>query len=71
VRNRFHFAVTTGSAFMPKLRKDWDEFGAEVFTYAVLEELDQKPGQSEAEFRADLETLEQLCRANLDVSNAY
>jgi hypothetical protein len=44
---------------------------SQVFTFKVLEELEQKPDQSEAEFMEDLKTLEQLCRANLDESKEY
>jgi len=42
--------------------------GAKAFTLEVLEELEQKPEQSQAEFMDDLKTLEQLWRGNLDAS---
>ena len=71
VQNRFQFAITTGSTVHPKLRKDWDESGARAFTLEVLEELEQKSEQSQAEFMDDLKTLEQLWRANLDASKEY
>ena len=71
VQNHFQFAVTTGSTVHPKLRKDWEELGATAFTLEVLEELEQKPEQSQAEFMDDLKTLEQLLRANLDTSKEY
>jgi|SRR5579884_2723931 len=71
VRNHFQFALATGSTIHPKLQKDWQEFGAQAFTLEVLEELEQKPGQSQAEFMDDLKTLEQLLRANLDTSMEY
>ncbi len=71
VRNRFRFAVTTGSTVDPRVRKDWEEFGAAAFTLAVLEELEKKPEQSQADFLDDLKTLEQLWRANLDASQEY
>lgn len=74
VRNRFDFAVTTGSAVHPKLRTDWEEAGdavGSVFRLDVLEELEQRPDQTQAEFMEDLKTLEQLHRADLDPSNAY
>ena len=71
VQNRFQFAVTTGSTVHPQLQKDWDELGAQAFTLEVLEELEQKPEQSQAEFMDDLKTLEQLWRANLDASKEY
>ena len=71
MRNRFQFAVTTGSAVDPRLRADWTESGAAAFTLDVLEELEQKPEQSQADFLDDLRTLEQLWRASLDASKAY
>ncbi|MGH2514118.1 MAG: GIY-YIG nuclease family protein [Ktedonobacterales bacterium] len=71
VRNHFRFAVTTGSAVHPALRKDWEEMGSQVFALKVLEELEQRPGQTQAEFLDDLKTLEQLWRANLDAANEY
>jgi hypothetical protein len=37
----------------------------------VLEELEQKPEQTQAEFLDDLKTLEQLLRENLDASKEY
>lgn len=71
VQNHFQFAVTTGSTIHPKMRQDWEALGAKAFTLEVLEELEQKPGQSQAEFMDDLKTLEQLCRANFDASKEY
>jgi hypothetical protein len=71
VQNHFQFALTTGSAIHPKLQKDWKELGAQAFTLEVLEELQQRPDQSQAEFMEELKTLEQLCRANLDASKEY
>jgi hypothetical protein len=71
VQNHFQFAITTGSSIHPKLQKDWQELGAQAFTLEILEELEQKPGQSQAEFLDDLKTLEQLWRANLDTSKEY
>lgn len=71
VRNHFQFAVTTGSTVHPRMKKDWEELGAKAFTLEVLEELEQKPEQSQVEFIDDLKTLEQLWRANLDASKEY
>ena len=71
LRNRFQFAVTTGSTVDPRLRADWARSGAAAFTLNVLEEIDQQPEQSHAEFLDDLRTLEQLWRTNLDASKAY
>jgi hypothetical protein len=71
MRNRFQFAVTTGSAVDPRLRADWVEMGAAAFRLDVLEEIEQQPEQSQADFLDDLQTLEQLLRARLDASKAY
>jgi len=71
IQNRFQFAISTGYTVHPMLQKDWEEYGAQVFTFEVLEELEQKTDQSQAEFMEDLKTLEQLCRANLDESKEY
>lgn len=71
LRNRFQFSVTTGSAIDPRVRNDWAVYGAEAFRLDVLEELEQKPDQSQAQFMDDLKTLEQLRRAALDASKAY
>jgi hypothetical protein len=70
-RNRFQFAVTTGSTVDPRLRREWEEHGAAAFTFTVLEELEQGSEQSQADFLSDLTTLEALWRANLDPSKGY
>ncbi|MGO8946734.1 MAG: GIY-YIG nuclease family protein [Ktedonobacterales bacterium] len=71
VRNRFEFSVTTGSAVDPRLRTDWEEFGASTFTLDVLEELEKPSEQSQSDFLEDLKTLEELWRAGLDAANEY
>ena len=71
VRNRFQFAMTTGSTVDPRLRDDWKALGASAFVLDVLEELEQRPGQSQAEFMADLRALEEMLRATLDPSKEY
>jgi hypothetical protein len=71
MRNRFQFAVSTGSAVDMRLRADWQQFGGKAFSLDVLEELDQKPDQTEARFLDDLRALEQLLRAQLDPDKSY
>jgi hypothetical protein len=65
LRNRFEFALATGSAIDPRLRGDWDQYGPAAFSLEVLEELEKTPEQSQVDFVADLRTLEQLRRADL------
>ncbi len=71
VRNRFQFAVTTGSAVDPRVREDWATLGAQAFMLDILEELEQRPDQTRAQFDDDLVALEQLRRADLDPSQEY
>ena len=71
MRNRFQFAATTGSAVDPRVRADWAAFGAQAFTLDILEELEQGPEQTRAQFEADLVALEQLRRADLEPSQEY
>lgn len=71
VRNRFQFAVSTGATIDSRLRDDWHALGAQSFRLDVLEELEQREGQSQAEFMDDLRALEELLRANLDPAKAY
>jgi hypothetical protein len=71
IRNRFQFAVATGSAIDPRVRADWATFGPHAFTLDILEELQQGPEQTRAQFEGDLVALEQLRRADLDPSKEY
>lgn len=71
MRNRFQFAVTIGSAVDPRVRADWATFGAQAFTLDILEEIEQGPDQTRAQFEADLVELERLRHAELDPSQEY
>lgn len=71
IRNRFQFALTTGMAFHPRLKQDWRELGGQSFTLEVLEELEQRPDQSQTAFMDTLQTHEKTWRATLDPSKAY
>ena len=70
-RNRFDFAVTTGSAVDPRLRADWDRYGPAAFRLEVLEELEKPSEQTQADFAADLQTLAQLRRAEFVGADEY
>jgi hypothetical protein len=71
VHSHFQFALNVGNAFDLKLKKDWKEFGGEAFKLEILEELEQREDQSQAEFMEELKTLEQLLRANFDKADEY
>ena len=71
VQNHFQFATKMGSPMQLKLKKDWTELGAQAFKLEILEELAQRPDQTDAQFIDELKTLEQMCRTNLDKSKEY
>lgn len=53
-RNRFQFAQMTGSCTDYALQAEWGRDGS-AFVFEVLEELEQKETQTEAEFKAAVE----------------
>lgn len=71
MKNRFCFAVQTGSCVLPKLQSDWNRLGAGAFVLEVLEELTQKPDQDARSFRRDLKTLEELWREKTPPEQLY
>lgn len=70
-QNQFEFALKTGSVYRPELRKDWEELGAQAFSLEILEEVEQREDQTEAQFMEELKTLQQLWLANFDASKKY
>ena len=69
-RNRFAFSVSTGACVHAALARDWRVFGADSFTFEVLETLERGPGQTDAAFRADLEILRDIWRDKLTAEGA-
>ena len=63
--NRFRFSVSTNTCVHAALAADWRSLGPEAFSFRVLEELERGPEQTEAAFRADLETLAEIWREKL------
>ncbi|NLD49565.1 MAG: GIY-YIG nuclease family protein [Clostridiaceae bacterium] len=59
-RNRFEFSRQTGVAVNLKMQNDWNRLGGLAFVFEVLEELEKKETQTEAEFREDLEFLKEV-----------
>ena len=70
-KNRFEFAVKTGSCVHPKLQVDWAEQKAKHFSFEVLEELVQGENQSMADFKDDVEVLKQIWLEKLTGENFY
>lgn len=73
LRNRLEFAraTATPSALDLRLADDARRYGVEAFELEVVEPLEVAPTMTEADVRADLAALEQLCRERLDPSTLY
>jgi hypothetical protein len=59
-RNRFDFAVLTGTCPDPSMRGDWLRYGSKSFTFTVLEEIRKRDSQTDEEFSRDIETLHDI-----------
>ena len=71
IRKRYEFAEATGGCFHPKLQQDVDRFGASVFSFEALEELEKKNTQTDREFAEDLEVLLSLWLEKYDPEKRY
>lgn len=70
-RGRFSFAQTTGSCIFPKLMTDWNKYGAGAFSLLILESLEKKKDQTDAEYRDDLKTLLEMELEKYDPAELY
>ena len=59
-QNRFDFCKRTGSCVDLRLQRAWSRLGCEAFEFEILETLDQKEAQTQAEFLEELELLLKL-----------
>ena len=63
-RNRFAFSVATNTCIYAKLREDWNRYGADSFSFEILEEIEKKEDQTDEQFREDVKILADLWREN-------
>lgn len=68
LRNRYRFAISTGSCPDPSLRKDWTKYGEKSFSFTVLEEIKKEESQSEKEFLDDINVLYEIWLEKIDNS---
>ena len=57
MQNRFNFSVKTNSCLNLKLRNDWNKYGANSFTFEILEEVEMKPEIDRRQFKKQLDEL--------------
>jgi len=70
-KNRFDFAVGTGTCIHLKLQDDWAEQAGSHFEFEVLEELKKGAAQSPEDFKADLELLKEIWLEKLVGEDLY
>ena len=54
---RHNFSVKTNSCLNLKLRNDWNKYGANSFTFEILEEVEMKPEMDRRQFKKQLDEL--------------
>lgn len=69
--NLLSFAKMTGSCVHPLVAEDWARYGADAFELEILERLDRKETQSDADFASDIRALEELWREKLGEASLY
>ena len=57
MQNRFNFSVKTNSCLNLKLREDWNKYGANSFTFEILEEVEMKSEMDRRQFKKQLDEL--------------
>ena len=70
-QNRFNFNQSMKGCLHPKMRKDYDEFGSEVYVLEFLEEVEKKEDESNMGFRDRLKRMEEAWAEKFDPEKAY
>lgn len=70
-RNRFEFSRTTGGCAFKLMEEDFKKFGAGAFTFEIIEQLEQKEGQTDAEFQEELKALYGIITEGMDKEELY
>ncbi|WP_026892998.1 GIY-YIG nuclease family protein [Lacrimispora aerotolerans] len=69
--NRFLFSKSMNSCPEHGMRKLWDKYGVEAFSFEVLEELKKKETQTEEEFSEDIKILLELWQEKVEEGEGY
>lgn len=59
-RHRFEFSRDTGSCVFPKIRADWETYGAGAFKFEALETITKNDDQSDKAFLEDVRLLKEM-----------
>lgn len=60
LQNRYRFAIDMGTSPDPSLRGEWEKYGSSSFSFTVLDRLEKKADQSQAEFADDVRALYEI-----------
>jgi hypothetical protein len=71
MKGRFSFAKQTDSCLFPKLAEDWKEYGGVAFHLHILDTLEKKKDQTDAEFHEDIRTLLAMEIEKHDANSLY
>ena len=56
-RNKFDFFTSTNLCPEPGMSSDWKQYGAESFSFSILEQLEKGESQTDKEFADDIQTM--------------
>jgi len=70
-QNRFNFSMKMNGCIHPKMQKDFNEFGKDVFVLDFLEEVEKKEDESNMGFKDRLKRLEEQWAEKFDPKKAY
>lgn len=70
-KNRFEFSQATGGCAYKPLETDFKKYGNSVFTFEILEQIEQKEGQTAEEFAEEIKALYGILVENMDKEELY
>ncbi len=70
-QNRYDFSIKMNSCLLPKLQKDFNQYGAGIFVLEFLEEVEKKEDESNMGFKDRLKRLEEFWAEKFDSEKAY
>ena len=56
-QNKFEFSLSINSCPEPGMRAEWVQYGAQSFSFTILEQIQKKETQTDQEFSEDIQIL--------------